>query len=153
MGGKMNKNILIAVDESENARRAVSYVAGMLGGLPGFRVALVHVIPDPEEDYFRTPSEKDRWLKEYRRKIRKILEEYRQLLIESGFEEGSVSVQSPLRYCPSMAQCILKERDKNEYATIVVGRQGMSRAEEFLFGSISNKIVQHAKDCTVWVVQ
>jgi len=153
MDGKTNKNILIAVDESENARRAVLYVAGLLGGLPGFKVALVHVIPDPEEDYFRASSEKDRWLNEYRVRIQKVLEQYRGLLVESGFEEKSVSVHSPLRYCPSMAQCILKERDKNESATIVVGRQGMSRAEEFLFGSISNKIVQHAKDCTVWVVQ
>jgi nucleotide-binding universal stress UspA family protein len=153
MDGKTNKNILIAVDESENARRAVLYVAGLLGGLSGFKVALVHVIPDPEEDYFQASSEKDRWLNEYRVRIRKVLEEYRGLLVESGFEEKSVSVHAPLRYCPSMAQCILKERDKNESATIVVGRQGMSRAEEFLFGSISNKIVQHAKDCTVWVVQ
>ena len=33
-----NKNILIAVDESNNARRAVSYVGQLLGGLVGFKV-------------------------------------------------------------------------------------------------------------------
>jgi nucleotide-binding universal stress UspA family protein len=38
------------------------------------------------------------------------------------------------------------------YGTIVVGRRGISKAEQFLFGSVSNKIVQNAKDCTVWVV-
>ena len=30
--------------------------------------------------------------------------------------------------------------------------RGVSKAEEFLFGSVSNKIIHHAKDCTVWVV-
>jgi nucleotide-binding universal stress UspA family protein len=51
-----------------------------------------------------------------------------------------------------MAECILSERDETQYDTIVVGRQGLSRKEQFLFGSISSKIVSHAGNCTVWVV-
>jgi nucleotide-binding universal stress UspA family protein len=51
-----------------------------------------------------------------------------------------------------MAGCILSEREKRASDTIVVGRQGLSRKEEFLFGSISSKIVNHARDCTVWVI-
>jgi nucleotide-binding universal stress UspA family protein len=39
------------------------------------------------------------------------------------------------------------------YDTIVVGRMGMSRSEEFLFGSISSKIVTHGRNCTVWIVE
>lgn len=148
-----NKNILIAVDESDNARRAVYYVGELLGGLPGFKVKLLHVIPDPEEDYFPTTEEKEKWLARTKEKIDNLLSEYRQILIDHGFSEKDVSVYSTLRYCPSMAECILSERDKTRYDTIVVGRQGVSRSEEFLFGSISSKIVNHAKDCTVWVVQ
>ena len=52
-----------------------------------------------------------------------------------------------------MAKCILLEHDETGYSTIVVGRQGLSRSEEFLFGSISSKIVNHARKCTVWVVE
>jgi len=44
-------------------------------------------------------------------------------------------------------------RDKMKCSTIVLGRQGLSRSEEFLFGSVSSKIVNHARDCTVWVVE
>ncbi len=60
-----NKNILIAVDDSDNSRRAVSYVAQLLGGTEGFRVAILHVIPEVEEDYFRTTDEKEKWLSQY----------------------------------------------------------------------------------------
>lgn len=81
-----------------------------------------------------------------------MLEEYRQILLKAGFDPGEVSVRSPVRYCPSMAECILSERDETRYDTIVVGRQGLSRKEQFLFGSISSKIVSHATNCTVWVV-
>ena len=53
-----NRNILIAVDDSDNARRAVSYVAQLLGSVKGFKVSLLHVIPQPEEDFFPTSAEK-----------------------------------------------------------------------------------------------
>ncbi len=147
------KNILIAVDESENARRAVSYVGELLGGLPGFHVCILHIIPDPEEDYFSTSEERKKWIREHKEKIDALLEEYRQMLIQDGFDEVAVMTRSTLRYCPSMAECILAEQDKTDYSTIVVGRQGLSRSEQFLFGSVSSRIVNHAKDCTVWVVQ
>ena len=148
-----NKNILIAVDESENARRAVSYVGQFLGGLEGFKVTILHVVPEPDEDYFPSSAEKEKWLTQYRQKIDAMLEDSRQLLIKNGFEPQNVSVRSTLRYCPSMAECILSERDETEYSTIVIGRQGLSRREEFLFGSISSKVVNHARNCTVWVVE
>ena len=47
-----NKKILIAVDESENAGRAVLYVSRLLSGISGFEVLILHVIRQPEEDYF-----------------------------------------------------------------------------------------------------
>ena len=148
-----NKNILIAVDESENARRAVLYVAQLLEGAERFRVTILHVINEPEEDYFPTTDEKEKWLSQYKKKVDKMLEDYRQILIQRDFDQSAVSVRSTLRYCPSMAQCILEERDETEYSTVVVGRQGLSRSEEFLFGSVSSKIVNYARNCTVWVVE
>ena len=53
----------------------------------------------------------------------------------------------------TVAELILHERQSGGYGTIVVGRRGMSKKEEFLFGSVSNKIVREARDCTVWVVE
>jgi nucleotide-binding universal stress UspA family protein len=148
-----NKNILIAVDESENSRRAVSYVAQLLGGMEGFKVAVLHVIPEVEEDYFATTEKKEKWLSQHTQKVEAMLENDRQTLVQAGFDATDVSVRSTLRYCPSMAECILAERDDTEYHTLVVGRQGISRSEEFLFGSVSSKVVNHAKNCTVWVVE
>jgi nucleotide-binding universal stress UspA family protein len=147
-----NKNILIAVDTSENSRRAVAYVGRMLGGMQGYHVTLLHVIPDPEEDYFQSESEREAWIAGYRSKTDAVLKEYQDMLISAGFPTTAVDLHTPRRYCPSMAECILSEHQKQDYSTIVIGRHGLSRKEEFLFGSISNKIVHHARDCAVWVV-
>jgi nucleotide-binding universal stress UspA family protein len=148
-----NKKIMIAVDESENARRAVLYISQLLSGTTGFKVLILHVIRQPEEDYFPTLADKDKWLGEYKQQVDGMLAHYRQLLIAAGFDPADVSVRSTLRYCPSLAKCILAERIQTQCGTIVVGRQGLSRSEEFLFGSVSSKIVNHARDCTVWVVE
>lgn len=149
----LNKNILIAVDDSENSRRAVRYVGYLLGNMEGIHITLLHVIPEPEEDYFPEDEQKKQWLTKYREKLDAILEEYSQMLVADGFKKNAIEKRLTLRYCPSMAECILAERDERLYGTIVVGRQGLSRKEEFLFGSISSKIVNHARRCAVWVVE
>jgi nucleotide-binding universal stress UspA family protein len=150
---EFNQRILLAIDDSENSLRAVNYIGQMLGGLEGFEITLLHVIPEPEEDYFRDRSEQESWLAQYREKMNGIMESCRLRLLESGFSAEDLSVRIKLKSCPSLAECILAERKSLGCDTIVVGRQGLSRSEEFLFGSVSSKIVTHSRNCTVWVVE
>jgi nucleotide-binding universal stress UspA family protein len=153
MNPEVNRNILIAVDASENSRRAVQYVTGMLGGMKGFKITVLHVIREPEDDEFPAREEKEKWYLEHGKQVERMLGEYRGMLIAAGFAAEDVLTRSTLRYCPSMAECILAEQDLLKYATLVVGRKGLSHKEEFLFGSISGKIVRTARNCTVWVVE
>jgi nucleotide-binding universal stress UspA family protein len=148
-----NKKILLAVDTSENSRRAVSYVSQMIGGLAGFSVIFLHVINPPEEDFFPSLSEYDKWCQQYRQKIESLLEKYRQILIQDGFNPKELALRIVLRYRLSIAECIIEEQRRLGCSTIVVGRQGLSRSEEILFGSVSSKLVSHAKSCTVWIVE
>lgn len=153
MSFEVNRNILIGVDESENSQRAVSYVAKLLGGIEGFKITVLHVIAEPEEDYFNNICDEDEWYTTYRSRVDHMLEEYRNMLISAGFKCEDISTRSVIRYCPSMAECILSESDKNEYSTLVVGRRGLTYKEEMLLGSISGKIVRTARNCAVWVVE
>jgi nucleotide-binding universal stress UspA family protein len=152
MNGLKNKHIVIAVDGSENSRRAVAYVGELLGGQKGFTVTLLHVIHAPEEDFFASPQERERWVKSGRKKVERWMTEYRDMLIAGGFA-GDVFMRAAERDGPSLARLILAEMTVLEAGTIVLGRQGLSRKEEFLFGSVSKQIVSHARNCTVWVVQ
>ena len=153
MSFEVNRNILIAADESQNSERAVTYVGKLLGGIQGFKVTVLHIISEPEEDYFNNVCDEDKWYNEYRQQVDQTLDKYRNILIDSGFNSEDISIRSTIRYCPSMAECILAERDNAEYSTLVVGRRGLTYKEEMLLGSISGKIVRTAKNCTVWVVE
>ena len=147
------RNILIAVDESENSRRAVKYVADLLEGLHGFRFFVLHIINEPGEDFFASNRDKEAWMAERHRGAKKILAGAKDLLESRGFDPQLVTTRAKVRYCPSVAECILHEAQLSRSETIVVGRKGVSRQEEFLFGSVSNRIIHKARDCTVWVVE
>jgi nucleotide-binding universal stress UspA family protein len=148
-----DKHLLIAVDETDNSRRAVLYVADFLGGFPGFRVTVLSIIPEPEDDFFDTEAEKVAWTKEKVEAANRMLENYRQVLIQSGFPEGKVRIRSCVGETKEFSDAILEAQHGMESCTVVVGRHHKSKTEEFLFGSTSSKLIHDAKNCAVWVVE
>ncbi len=153
MNRTIYKNILIAVDGSDNAKRAVLYVRDLISGLPGFHVAIVTIIAQPPDDYFTSENERTSWIETHNTRAKEFLESYHRILIESGFREEDVSVHMVMKECTSLAKCILDEQKRLSCGTVVIGRRGISRKEEFIFGSTSNKILHTAKDCTIWVIE
>lgn len=148
-----DKHLLVAVDESDSSRRAVLYVADFLGGFPGFTVTLLRVIPAPEQDFFDSAAEQDAWVHEKLATANKMLWNYRQILVQSGFPEGKVRIRSCIEESRSFSDAILETRCDLTCCTIVVGRHHKSKTEEFLFGSTSSKLIHEAKNCAVWVVE
>jgi nucleotide-binding universal stress UspA family protein len=148
-----DRHVLIAIDKSENAKRAVLYVADFLGGVPGFRVTLLSIVPEPSEDYFDTEEERAAWIEEHTSEADNMLRNYRAVLVQSGFKKEKVDVLVELRSCPSIADCILEEQKRLGCCTIVLGRRGISKKEEFLYGSTSNKILHCGENCAVWVIE
>lgn len=148
-----DKHLLIAVDESDSSRRAVLYVADFLGGFPGFSVTLMSIIPEPEEDFFDTEAELNNWLKEKLDSTNRMLENYKQVLIQSGFPEDKVRFRSCVGEAKSLSDAILETRCDLTCCTVVVGRHHKTKTEEFLFGSTSSRLIHEAKNCAVWVVE
>jgi len=52
-------------------------VSHLLAGLKGFKILILHIISQPEEDYFPTSAEKENWLSNCQVKVGVILEDYR----------------------------------------------------------------------------
>ncbi len=158
------KKILVAFDGSENSYRAVNYVAQIAGNMEEFEVTLLHVEMLPDRDMYPEKESWKRVCKEREEHSRSHLAEGATILMAKGLPESAVSTM----YIPSChspfhnhAQCsmgagvaadILAMQEKHAFGTVVVGRKGVSRQEEFLFGSVSSKIMRKAHGCTVWVV-
>ncbi len=151
--GMVERHIMIAVDASDNARRAVLFVGDFFGCYEGFQVTLLHIILEPEATFFKDNTARKKWLAEKNEEARKIMEEYRHILVDAGFQEDKVNVRIDTMRAPSVADCIIKEQEEMKCCTIVIGRRGISKKEEFIFGSTSNKIIHEAKKCAVLVIE
>jgi nucleotide-binding universal stress UspA family protein len=151
--GLKERHILVAVDGSENSRRAVSFVADFFGGYPGFRVTLLHIVLEPAAGHFASEAERRAWVAEREVQAHDTLAGYCHLLAEGGVPDGQVDVLIEVTQAPSIADAILGAQEWLQGCTIVVGRRGLSKREEFLLGSTSNKILHGAKGCAVMVIE
>ena len=147
------RHLLVAVDESDNSKRAVMYLADFFTDCSDVFVTLLTVIPEPSEDFFATKEEREEWLSRKKKGMRKKLESYRQILLDANFKEEQIETQVSVRQCSSIGDAILEEQDKLRCCILVVGRRGISHSEEFIFGSTSNRILHHARNCAVMVVE
>lgn len=148
-----DKHLMIAIDQAEDSKHAVLYVADFLGGFPGFRVTLLSIIQEPEEDFFESEQERNEWTKSKEKEMNQVLENYRQVLIQSGFSEDKVDIKLCVGDAKSLSDMILSMQCQLSCCTVVVGRHHKSKTEEFLLGSVSSQVVHEAKNCAVWVVE
>lgn len=148
-----DKHIMIAVDESENARAALLFVAGFIGGLRGFRVTVISVLAIPDRDLFESGGEREKWIADKKESLLIVLERYRQVLIQSGFPRTKVRTELIVGDGRPVSSVILEKQKEVRSCALVVGRRGISKSEEFLYGSVSNALVHSANNCSVWVIE
>ncbi|MBF0520669.1 MAG: universal stress protein, partial [Nitrospirae bacterium] len=146
------RRVLIAVDNSISSGRAISFICEMFRNSADFTFFLFHVVNLFEDDDFVCDIECKEFIAAAVEDSSKIVERYKKLLVQNGISENKISVKVVLRDEPTVAECILKEQKISQASAIVTGRRGISKREEFLYGSTSNKLIHLARDCSVWVV-
>jgi nucleotide-binding universal stress UspA family protein len=147
-----DNKFLVAVDNSENAIRAVDYVAQILGGFD-FKINLFHAIRGGQSIhsgiahlFFSKESSE-----EAEADAQAVFDNAKHRLEGAGFAPGQITTKL-VSGVPSRAEAIIKEAREGDYGTIVLGRRGLSRVQEFLLGRVSNKIISIIRRRAVWVV-
>jgi nucleotide-binding universal stress UspA family protein len=155
----MNKKILVAIDDSENAVRAVEFIAHSFS--TDNQITLFNVIPDtatlcemnsPElTPYFKSQQSSFCLLEEKKRElVNQAVQKAKNILMDAGFDERNITVKSELKKS-GVARDIVKEAE-SDYDVIVLGRRGVSGIKDFILGSVSQKVFNLAKDISVLVV-
>ena len=160
----MAKKILVAMDASEHAMKAVRYVAETLKGCKDVKIILFSVIPEVSAafktlvgtDFASIIPDFEKKLgglatlrHKQEAKIEEILKQAKKILEDTGIPGKNIEI-AVRRKKEGIARDILRELEREDYDTIVVGRRGVSGA--FFFGSVSDKIVKYARNCAVWVI-
>jgi len=148
------EGVLIAVDPSENAMRAVDHAGFMLAGTD-HPVVLFHTkrklqrfLPKEVVEYL--PGLDSVWSEKADEEIAPFIQRAREALVDHGIPAKRIDsriVKGTFR----PAADILKAAEKNHCGTVVLGRRGMSDETEFAMGTVVRKVVENASDLALWI--
>jgi nucleotide-binding universal stress UspA family protein len=160
----MAHKVVIALDSSEGAWRAVEFVAEAFGHTPGVQVTLLHILsglPPAFWDDGHILEEKEKasrqrlvaaWQQEQEKQWQGLVKKAHERLTKAGVpKDAVVNNFKPKDY--DVAEDILNVAADGNFDTIAMGRRGLGLAKALVLGSVTHKVVQNATGCAVIVVK
>lgn len=162
--------LLVVVDGSKASKRAVSYVAKMVGRRRGFEVCLAHplsVIPPALQEFgsARSPdesmklqaalqAEQEQWIVTAKEDAQPALSHARAELRKAGLAAGAVEEQ----FCyPSSGRArgdeILELARRRRCRTVVIGSESLSWLKQLMGNDAVEELLRRGKGFTIWVVE
>lgn len=162
--------VLVAVDDSEVSRKAVSFVGKLLGhrAEADVSVTLFHVVESlPEfilartgtmetENAFRQVA--DEWAETSRSLGEKLLAEQSLTLAAAGIPPAKVNTKlchkegRPEARRVLAALAIIDEMKQGKYDLVVIGRRGNSATNESFIGGVAEKVAREAHGRALLIV-
>ncbi len=144
------KNIIVPLDFSIHSRHALQFALDIQSRVPGLLVHGLYVVDLPPADYY---SRAHPGLG-YRAVLMESAEiAYHSFMQESGFSEDAIEMAfvENMRY--NIASHIESFASEKAGPLIVMGARGHSPLQTFLFGSITEKLVERASQAPVLIVR
>lgn len=146
------QKILLAVDGSVTSARAVRYVCNIAPLMKEAEVCILNVYPEPPPDYYSQGGRLDSYRDMREQRAKEMLDEAAAQLVAAGLPTSRISRRVEMAEGRTISEVVLEARAQGDFGTVVTGKRGVSKAEEFLFGSISNALARHSKNFTSWIV-
>jgi nucleotide-binding universal stress UspA family protein len=155
----MTTKLLIPLDGSKSAMRAVEYVAKTFGQTPEVEIILIHIFPQvppslrDEGQALTTENhpEGEALVSYWEKQWEGIFARAREKLMQAGIAAEAISTKFQPQY-GDIAEDILDQAALEECSTIVIGRRGLTGAARFFLGSVSHKVVSYARGIAVLIV-
>ena len=164
-----NRNILVAIDDSEASDRAVTYVAHMVGGMKEAKIVLFHVpasmpprllefggTEDPANEQkaeARLSAARAAWVEEMERAAQPIFARAKTRFSEAHVANEAIVTQV---FVPpgeqSLDTSIVEAARVHGCRTVVVGREAFSWVRELFQAHVADKLLEQADGLTLWIV-
>jgi nucleotide-binding universal stress UspA family protein len=154
-GAVRRKNVLLAIDNSQNAMRAVEYAGFILPGTET-HVTIFHskrdlkrFMPDGLLEEF--PEFQRLWKHKAGEVVAPYLKRAKEMLMKAGLKENRISIKL-VDGSESAGIDILEEAITSDAGTIFIGKRGCSDVKDYSMGSVAKKVLYQASDMTVCIV-
>jgi nucleotide-binding universal stress UspA family protein len=146
----LDNSILLALNDSMSARAALNYFVRLALCPENCRITLLHIFRKPtatEELMGRKFSE------EQPLRFKAMLEKAKDKLIECGYPPNKIETVMLTESYPTIAEGIIQQCKKEHYDMVIIGRKRMTKAEEFVMGDVSAKLVRALEKMAILVVK
>ena len=146
----MKCSILMAFNDSASANAALECLLRISTCPEQSTITLLHIFRKP------TGSEEmmgKKFMQTAPDRIREAMEKARNQLIAAGFGPESIRLALVDTPYPTVADGIIDQFNQGDYNLVVLGRKRMSKAEEFVLGDTSIRLVRALEGTAVLVVK
>jgi nucleotide-binding universal stress UspA family protein len=145
----LKNSILVSVSDSVSSRAALNFLARLAFCPEDCNVTLLHL--------FRKPSASEelmgkKFTQEQPTRFINVLEKAKDKLVEFGFNPNNIEIEMVTQPYATVADGIIDQFKKKNFDMVVIGRKRMSKAEEFVMGDVSVKLVRALVGAAVLVV-
>ncbi len=146
----MRNKIMLPLSDSMSSRAALDYLISLALCPDDLEVVLIHV--------FRKPSGGEELMgKKYMNlqpaRNMTVLEDAKEKLIEKGLYPDNIGLKLVEKPYLTIAEGIIDQAKKIKPTMVIIGRKRMSKAEEFVLGDVSIKLVRALEGTAVLVVK
>lgn len=134
----MASKILVPVDGSDNSFRALERALSISKNT-GAAVTALQVMESPPTVYVESQKLLNEIKEKYKQEAAKILDKCKALAEKSGAKIETVMAEG------DPAATIIGYIEQGGFDTIVIGSRGHGKLKEMVLGSVSSKVLHHAK--------
>ena len=146
----MSNTILVALNDSASSRAVVESLINLELCSEQFNFRLIHILIRPSAGDELMGK---KFMKEQPVRLQKMLNQARDLLIKCGVSPEKVETEIVSEPCDTVADGIIEVFRNGDYRMVVIGRKKMSKAQEFVLGDPSVRLVRALEGTAILVVK
>ncbi len=154
----MSHKVLISLDDSLQSSRVVDYAVRISSVIQDMEYTLMNVQP-PIPPFITDEAKKDSKAYQELARLKQrnetaanaVLEKCKTRMADRGVPESRIEFLTRPRRL-GVAQDILDTAEKGMYDALLLGRRGLTKAQQLFIGSVSNKIINNASVIPVWII-
>jgi nucleotide-binding universal stress UspA family protein len=148
--------MLFGIHDLQSSRQALAEAGELLKEMPNLELTLFHGFPDPQISMLAkllrmTPEAVEEYQKTCSLEEKKILDQAKDVLVESGLEAAKVAAICEAR-CHDPAVAMLNLANSGDLDPIVLARRKQPLLERLLMGPVTYRVVQLAEWRSVWLI-
>jgi nucleotide-binding universal stress UspA family protein len=146
----MERSFLVAVDDTASSREMVDFLIGLPLRRDDVHITLLHVFKKPSAS---VELMGERFTEQEPKRFLAVLQKAKNKLVDNGFNPNKLEINMVTKLYPTVTDGIVDQFKKGHFDMAVIGRKKMSKAEEFVLGDISIKLVRSLKKGGILVVE